>query len=193
MTLGRHDRRLTVAVGVHLGEHVDLLVLLVQQILEFPDLGFQGANTFLQRLGVSAWERASAEFVARAAFESDIGTLRAAGSDAVAPNLLAAAAVAGLGDTALRTRPHLDNLHGEDSGHLGGCFVHWSPFVTGLRFEFISRFLVPIQVDEAAVAYGWDERAIAKRHSKGPGQRVKLTSSAIHSPTGYEKRLLSFA
>ena len=124
VTLARPNRRLTVAVGVHLGEHVDLLVLLVQQILEFPDLAFQGANPLFQRLGVSAGERASAEFIARAAFEADVGTLRAAGSDAIAANLLAAAAVAGLGDTALRTRAHLDNLHGEYSGHLGGCFVH---------------------------------------------------------------------
>lgn len=104
---------------MHLGQHIDFLILLVQQILQFPDFGLQRANSLFQRFGVAAWECSSAELVARLALEADVGTLRAARSDPIAAYLLAATAITGLGNPALRTRPNLDNFHRQYSRHFG--------------------------------------------------------------------------
>lgn len=116
---------------MHLGQHVDLLILLVQQILQLPNLRLQGADALLERLGVASWKGTTAELVAGAAFKANIGALRAARANAIAANLLAAASVAGLGDTALGARAHLDDLHRQNSWHFGGlvdCLlsVFWS-------------------------------------------------------------------
>lgn len=104
---------------VHSGEHVNFLVLFVEQVLEFADLALELADAFLERLGVAARKGAAAEFVAGAALEADVGALRACRAGAVAANLFAAAPVAGLGDAALRAGADFDDLHGKNAGHLG--------------------------------------------------------------------------
>ena len=88
-------------VRVHSREHVDLLILLVEQLLELAHLALQQSHALFQRLGVSARESAAAELVAGLALEANVGALRAAGADAVAPDLLGATSVAGLGDAGL--------------------------------------------------------------------------------------------
>lgn len=93
------------------GEHVDLLVLLIEEVLEISHLGLQRAHPILERLCVSSGEGATAEFVAGLALETDVGTLGAARSNAVATDLLASTAIAGLGDTALGAVAHLDDFH----------------------------------------------------------------------------------
>jgi len=108
------------AVIVHPREHVDLLVLLVQQVLQLPHLALEDADALLERLGVAAREGAPAELVARLALEADVRTLRAAGADAVASDLLAPAAIAGLCYPDLGGRADLDDLHREDARHGGG-------------------------------------------------------------------------
>jgi hypothetical protein len=105
---------------VHAREHVNLLVLLVEQLLELAHLGLQKPHALLQRLGVASREGAPAELVARLALESDIGALRTARADAVAAYLLGATAVACLGNAGLAVGADLDHLHGQDSGHGGG-------------------------------------------------------------------------
>jgi hypothetical protein len=101
-----------VVVAVHLGQHVYLLVLLIQQVLEFPHFQLELSNALLERLGVTPGEGAAAELVAGLAFESDVCALRACWADAIAADLLASAAVAGLGDAALGAAADLDDFHG---------------------------------------------------------------------------------
>jgi hypothetical protein len=110
---------------MHLGQHVDLLVLLIQQILQFPHFGLQRTYSLLQRFGISTRERSSTELVAGLALEADVGTLRAAGSYAIAAYLLAATAITGLGNPALRTRPNLDHFHRKYARHSVEC--EWCP------------------------------------------------------------------
>lgn len=47
-------------VAMHLGKHVDFLVFLVQQVLEFPDFTLQGPYPLLEGLCVAARECATA-------------------------------------------------------------------------------------------------------------------------------------
>jgi hypothetical protein len=108
-------------------EHVDLLVLFVEQVLELAHFRLQEADSLLERLGVSAREGAPAELVARLALESDVGALGAAGADAVAAYFLGATAVACLGDAGLAVGADLDHLHGQNSRHGGGCYVACRP------------------------------------------------------------------
>lgn len=51
---------MVVMVAVHLGEHIDLLVLLVQQVLQLPNLRLQGPDAFLERLGVTTGKGSAA-------------------------------------------------------------------------------------------------------------------------------------
>jgi len=103
---------------MHLRQHIDLLILFVQQVLQFPHFRLERAYSLLQRLGVSTRECSSTELVARLALEAHVGTLRAAWPDAIAAYLLAAAAITGLGNPALRIRPNLDHLHRQYPRHL---------------------------------------------------------------------------
>jgi hypothetical protein len=105
---------------VNAREHVDFLILFVQQILEISDLCLEGSHTFLQRFGISTWERAAAQFVACFALETNVGALGTAWSNAIAANLLASATITGLGDPALSAgATNLDHFHGQDTGHFG--------------------------------------------------------------------------
>ncbi len=106
---------------VHGGEHVNLFVLFVEQVLELADLALELADALLERLGVAARKGAAAELVAGAALEADVCALRACRAGAVAANLFAAAPVAGLSDAALGAGADLDDLHGEYAGHLDGA------------------------------------------------------------------------
>ena len=72
-------------------KHIDLLILLVEQLLQLADLSFQLSYALLERLGVASGKCATAELVAGLAFESDVGALRAAWSYTVAADLLASA------------------------------------------------------------------------------------------------------
>ena len=105
---------------MHLGEHINLLILLVQQVLQLPHFSLQRAHSLLQGFRISTRKCSSAELIARLALEADVGTLRAAGADPIAAYLLAAAPITGLGNSALRIRPNLDHFHRQDSRHLGG-------------------------------------------------------------------------
>jgi len=96
---------------VHLGQHIDLFILFVQQVFEIADFGFQHANAFLERFGVSAGKSPPAELIAGATLKPNIGTLRARRSDSIASYLFASASVTGLGYPALRAGAHLDDLH----------------------------------------------------------------------------------
>lgn len=98
-------------------EYVHLLVLFVEQILQLSHLGFQLADSLLQRLGVAARKGAPAQLVAGPTLEADRGALRAGWPHAIAPDLLASAAIARLGDATLGAVAHLDDLHGEDARH----------------------------------------------------------------------------
>jgi len=102
---------------MHLRQHVDFLIFLVQQILELSNFGFQGTDSLLQRLSVSTRECPSAEFIACLALKAYVGALRAARSDSIASYLLAATAITSLGNPALRIRPNLDNFHRQYSRH----------------------------------------------------------------------------
>lgn len=82
-------------------EHVDLLVLLVEQFLELAYFGLEDSHALLEGLGVAPGEGATAELVTGLALEADVCALCAAWTDAVAAYLLGAAAVACLGDAAL--------------------------------------------------------------------------------------------
>lgn len=106
------------------GQHIDLLILLIQQVLQVPHFGLERPHSFLQRLGVSSGECSAAEFVAGLAFEADVGALRTARSDSVAADLFASASVTGLGNAALGPAAHLDHFHGENAGHFGEVGRH---------------------------------------------------------------------
>lgn len=92
-------------------EHIDLLVLFVQQILQFSYFGFETSYSILQRLSVATWESSAAQLVAGFTFEPDVGTLGTSWSDTVTSDLLASASIAGLGNAALRGAAHPDHLH----------------------------------------------------------------------------------
>lgn len=83
------------------GEHVDFLVLFVQQVLEITHLGFQDAHALFQTLGVASGKCAATELIAGAALEANVGTLGAAGANTVASYFFASASVTGLGDATL--------------------------------------------------------------------------------------------
>ncbi len=100
------------SVRVHLGQHVQLLILLIQQILQFANFSFEGTHSFFKRLGISARERSSTQLVAGLALEADIGALGATRPNAIASYLLTSAAVAGLGNATLGSGSHLDHFHG---------------------------------------------------------------------------------
>jgi len=101
-------------------EHVDLLILLIQQFLQIFDLRLQRSYSFLQRLGITTRESTAAQLITRFALETNVGALGAAGSDAVATNLLTSAPITGLGDPALTAgATDLDHFHGQDTGHFG--------------------------------------------------------------------------
>lgn len=112
LTRGRRERMYT-------REHINLLILFIQQVLEIPNFRLQGAHSFLQRLGISTRESTATELVASFAFEADIGALCTTGTDAVATDFLASATITGLGDTTLRAVPDLDHFHRENSRHVG--------------------------------------------------------------------------
>lgn len=98
-------------------QHIDLLVLLIQQVLQILHLGFQRSHSLLERLRISSGKGATTEFVTGLALETDIGALGATWSNAVAANLLTSAAITGLRNTALRTIADLDHFHGENARH----------------------------------------------------------------------------
>lgn len=105
-------------------KHVNLLVFLVEQLLEFAYFGLEHAHALLERLGVSSGKGATAELVAGLALESNVGALRAARADAVAAYFLGAASVTCLSNAGLAVGADLDDLHGQNSGHdCGGCTV----------------------------------------------------------------------
>jgi hypothetical protein len=120
------------------GQHVDLLVLFVQQILQILDFCFQGSHTLLERLGVTTRESPAAQFIARSTFETDVGALCTAGTNAIAADFLASASVTGLGDSTGGTgATDLDYFHGQDTrhcvwtdGHIGrrGRVVGWCSY-----------------------------------------------------------------
>ena len=94
-----------------LGKEVDLLVSFVQEVLQLSNLGLQSPDPLFKRFGISSRESSSTELVAGLALEADVLALGAAGGDAIAANLLAAASIARLSDSALRVRSNLDDLH----------------------------------------------------------------------------------
>jgi hypothetical protein len=69
---------------VYSGEHIDLFILLVQEILQFPDFCFQSPNTIFQRLGIASGEGSSTQLITCLALKPDVGALRATRADAVA-------------------------------------------------------------------------------------------------------------
>lgn len=106
-------------------EHVNLLILLVQQILQVFDLCLQGSHSFLQRLGITTGESTAAQLITRFALETNVGALGTAWSDAIATNLFASATITGLGDPALSAgATDLDHFHGQDTGHFGKTGGH---------------------------------------------------------------------
>lgn len=114
------------------GEHVDLLIFLVEQLLELAHFGLQHAHTLLERLGVTPGEGATAELVAGLALESNVGALRAARADAVATYFLGATSVAGLSNAGLAVGADFDHFHRQNSRHdCGSCAmricVAWWP------------------------------------------------------------------
>lgn len=117
---------------MHGREHVNLLVLFVEQILELSDFGLELADTLLKRLGIASRKRSSAEFVAGTAFEANVGALGARGPDTIAANLFATTAITSLSDTALSTGADFDNLHGKYSRHLGRSLRLKNPCRGGL-------------------------------------------------------------
>lgn len=117
--MGRGEGRAAEGAA-HGGKDVNLLVLFIHKILELPDLGLELANALLERLGVAARKGSTTELIAGAAFEADVGALRAGRSDTIAANFLAPASITSLGNAALCTVAHLDDLHGQDSRHDGG-------------------------------------------------------------------------
>ena len=92
-------------------EHVNLLILLVQQILQLSYFSFQTSNAIFQGLCVPSWKCSATQLVAGFAFEADIGTLGTAWSNAVTPDLLAPTPIAGLCNPTLGTAPHSNHLH----------------------------------------------------------------------------------
>lgn len=104
-------------------KHIDLLILLVEQLLQLADLSFQLSYALLERLGVASGKCATAELVAGLAFESNIGALGATWANAIAAYLLRAAPVAGLCNAGLAARPDFDHFHGKYSRHFGGRFA----------------------------------------------------------------------
>lgn len=104
-------------------EHVNLFVLLVEQLFELACLGLEDPHALLQGLGVAPGEGATAELVAGLALKADIGALCAAGADSVAAYLLGSTSVAGLGDAGLAVGPDFDHFHGQNAGHGGGCVL----------------------------------------------------------------------
>lgn len=123
------------------GQHVDLLILLIQQVLQIFDFGLQGSHSFLQRLGITARERPTAQLVARLALEPNVGTLCAAGTNAIASDLFASASVAGLGNPTLCTgAADLDDFHRQDTRHFGLCRrAHRPP--RSLMVSYVTRFV----------------------------------------------------
>lgn len=106
-------------------EHVNLLILLIQQILQVFDLCLQGPHSFLQRLGITTGESTAAQLITRFALETNVGALGTAWSDAIAANLFASATITGLGDPALSAgATDLDHFHGQDTGHFGKAGGH---------------------------------------------------------------------
>lgn len=102
---------------MHPGEDIDLLVLLIEQVLELAHLGLERPDPLLEGLGVATRKGASAELVAGAALEPHRGALRACRAHSVTADLLASTTIARLRDAALRSRPDLDDLHGQDARH----------------------------------------------------------------------------
>ncbi len=92
-------------------EHVDLLVLFVEQVLELAHFGLETSDAVFQRLCVTSRKSSPTQLVARLALEPDIGALRTAWSYAVTPDLLAATPVTGLCDPTRRSAPHANHLH----------------------------------------------------------------------------------
>lgn len=60
---------------MHLGEHIDLLILLVEQVLELAHLQLELAHALFQGLGVATRECAAAQLVAGSALKADVGAL----------------------------------------------------------------------------------------------------------------------
>jgi hypothetical protein len=62
-------------MAMHLGQHFDFLVLLVQQVLELSDLALERPHSLLKRFRIASGKGTATEFVTGAAFEPDVGTL----------------------------------------------------------------------------------------------------------------------
>lgn len=62
---------------MHLGEHLDLLVLLVQKILQLANFTLENSHTLLQGLGVAPRKGPPTELVRRLALKAHIRALRA--------------------------------------------------------------------------------------------------------------------
>lgn len=62
-------------VGVNSGEHVDLLILLIQKLFKVFHLGLQQSYSLFQGLGVASREGSPTELVACFALEANVDTL----------------------------------------------------------------------------------------------------------------------
>lgn len=60
---------------MHPRKHIYLLVLLIQEILQFAHLALQDPDPLLEGFGVATREGSAAELVARLALEPDVGAL----------------------------------------------------------------------------------------------------------------------
>lgn len=103
-----------------LGQDIDFLLLLLQQILQLPHFGLQAPHSLLQALRVSPGEGPATELVTRPALEADIGALRTARSDSIAADFLAPTSITSLGYPTLRIRADFDDFHGKYARHRGG-------------------------------------------------------------------------
>ena len=82
-------------------KHIDLLVLLIEQLLQLADLCLQESYALLERLGVTSGKCATAELVAGLALKTNVGALCATWANAIAAYLLRTASIAGLCDAGL--------------------------------------------------------------------------------------------
>ena len=69
-------------------EHINLLILGIQKVLEFLDLRLQLTNSFLERFRVTAREGTPAQLVRSLALKADITALCTTRTKAVTTNLL---------------------------------------------------------------------------------------------------------
>lgn len=111
--MGRRGER------VYAREHVNLLILLVQQVLQISDFSFQSSHAFLQRFGIATRKGPAAQLVTRSTLKTNIGALCAARANAVTSDLFASTSITSLGNPALSTgATDLDHFHGQDTRHV---------------------------------------------------------------------------